>query len=532
VLQSESSQAAIATAKRLAQAITALFFIFAMIGILKHEMWRDEFQSWLIARDAHSFIQLYQNRAYTGHPMLWFVLVYVLTWFTSSPVAMQLLHVMLASASVYLFSRFAPFSTLEKVLFAFGYYSLYEYSIISRNYAQGWLLMSLFCVLYKRRRQNSLWLFVVLVLLANASAFGLALAVCLAGLLLIDFLVNGKKPEWADLSSRFFSLGSLFFLLGVAISIIQILPPKDSGAVQPHPSDLLDATRIKIVLSKIYDAYLLLPELQILPLWNSNGLIGINLAHINAYLFVSIILLFVASAILMRKPLALLLYWIGTIGLLCLMGLTNNLGPRHSGHLLLLFIATLWLANHFPARTFRNSSLSRFSGFGQRIQSSFLILILSVQAFVGANIYVVDLGMPFSASKEAARFIRDQKLSSLPVVGHHDWSAEGFAALLNKPIYYPERKEFGTFIIYDAKWNTDVNYDQLVQSIETVLGANNQQALLILNYQPSQVVDNQRVPVDRMMMSPTIELTLLKKFEQAMMFDEVYYIYLAERVRA
>jgi len=118
-------------AHRFALVITAVFFVIALIGILNHEMWRDEFEPWLIARNANSFIQLYENWRYEGHPLLWYLLLYILTRISTNPVLMQLLHISFATASVYLFSRFNGFSILQKTLFAFGYYSIYEYSVIS-----------------------------------------------------------------------------------------------------------------------------------------------------------------------------------------------------------------------------------------------------------------------------------------------------------------------------------------------------------------------------------------------------------------
>src|SRR5438094_4459713 len=157
--------------RRLVLTITAVFFVIALIGILNHEMWRDELHCWLIARDSHSFAQLYQNRSYDGHPLLWYALLYILTWFTANPVAMQVLLLILAAGSVYLFNRFSNFTVLQKVLFSFGYYSIYEYSIIARSYSLGFFLVISFCSLYVNRGRNVAWLFLVLILLANTSVF-------------------------------------------------------------------------------------------------------------------------------------------------------------------------------------------------------------------------------------------------------------------------------------------------------------------------------------------------------------------------
>jgi hypothetical protein len=51
--------------------ITVLFFLLSLNTILHHEMWRDELQAWLIARDSDSIAQLFfQNLRYEGHPGL------------------------------------------------------------------------------------------------------------------------------------------------------------------------------------------------------------------------------------------------------------------------------------------------------------------------------------------------------------------------------------------------------------------------------------------------------------------------------
>jgi hypothetical protein len=42
------------TPVRFALMVTGGFFVIALLGMLSHEMWRDEHQAWLVARDANS----------------------------------------------------------------------------------------------------------------------------------------------------------------------------------------------------------------------------------------------------------------------------------------------------------------------------------------------------------------------------------------------------------------------------------------------------------------------------------------------
>ncbi len=519
-------------AHRFALVITAVFFVIALIGILNHEMWRDELHCWLVARDAHSFAQLYQNRSYDGHPVLWYALLYILTWFTVSPVAMQVLLLILAAGSVYLFNRFSNFTVLQKVLFSFGYYSIYEYSIIARSYSLGFFLVISFCSLYVNRGRNVAWLFLVLILLANTSAFGLGLSVCFAGVLLFDWFSNRKKAEWKAVSLRFFSCWFVLFLVGAALSVMQTLPRKDNTLMQPHLSLLADKDRMKVVLSKLSEAYLLIPEIRSLPYWVSSQSDTFVRSDIKPSILISIILLTAATIVLARKPLAVLLYWTGTVVVICLLGLTLTLGPRHTGHLVTILVAALWLSDYFPERHFESSVLVGVSRWGRKIQNGFVILIFGAQTIAGIAIYTTDLEKPFSASKGAANFIREHNLASLPIVGTPDWASENFAALLNTRIYYPERMEFGSFVIWDGKRKPNPSDQQIIDAIDTVLGQSQQRALLILNKPAVEKVADSTFTLDLNMVNPTIKITLIAKFDEAMMFDETYYIYLAQRVKS
>src|SRR5258706_11718259 len=57
--------------------ITAIFLIVASVGMIYHEMWRDEYQAWLVARDAHSISQLFHNLKYEGNPALSHIFLYM-----------------------------------------------------------------------------------------------------------------------------------------------------------------------------------------------------------------------------------------------------------------------------------------------------------------------------------------------------------------------------------------------------------------------------------------------------------------------
>ncbi|NJL84461.1 MAG: hypothetical protein HC890_18805 [Chloroflexaceae bacterium] len=109
----------------------------SLIGVLHHEMWNDELQAWLLARDSDSIFDLFANMKDEGHPALWHLVLFGLTRLTQNPIAMQFFHLLIATGVVYVFARFAPFNQLIKCLFTFSYFPFFEYGLISRSYSLG-----------------------------------------------------------------------------------------------------------------------------------------------------------------------------------------------------------------------------------------------------------------------------------------------------------------------------------------------------------------------------------------------------------
>ena len=177
------------TDTRYAIGLTTGFLILGGFTAFNHEMWRDEIQAWLLARDSASFFELFAHLKYEGHPGLWHLCLMPLSRITASPVIMQVFHLFIAGVTVYLFARYAPFNWLQKFLFCFGYFVLYEYAVIARNYALGLLLLILFCVLFRERYKRPLWIGGILFLLAHTSVHALIVTIAISFALFCEYFL-------------------------------------------------------------------------------------------------------------------------------------------------------------------------------------------------------------------------------------------------------------------------------------------------------------------------------------------------------
>ncbi len=484
--------------------VVLAFFFLGLLLMVSHEMWCDEMQAWLIARDSNSLGELFQNLRYEGHPGLWHSALYLLSRFTTQPLAMQLFHLVLASGAVYIFLKYSPFTKLQKILFVFGYFPFFEYAAISRNYAMGVLLIFGFCALRKTAlAKKYLLISCTLFLLSQTNIYALIIAMSLGAALILEFfLEKNLRPLLAvQRGELIFSL--LIFLLGILVAIVQIVPPVDSGFAVGWHGDF-DFGRLTRTISTIWRSYVPLPLLQY-NFWDTN-----IITHPYLQFYLSGLLMVFALALFARKPLILFLYMAGTLGIF-LFTYTKYPGSlRHHGHLFILLIACLWLANFFPDRKISSAWVDKLSGFAQRHRDKFILLILAAQLVAGILASSLDLCLPFSGSKEMAKFITDNQMDKMVMVGDEDDAASAVAGYLNGKMYYPCSERCGSFVIWDQS-RKSLNQKELVKRAEEIMKLEGKDILLILNYE---------------IKDPAVPLVMLKKSEQSIVPTENFYLYL------
>ena len=158
----------------------------AIFAIVHHEMWRDELHCWLVARDSATPWEVVRNRAYDGHPPLWYLLLWVLEKLTHDPRSMQAAHVAIAAAVVWVFARAAPFGRAVRAIFPFGYFLAYEYVAISRCYGLALLFGLLLCAGHRRRFERPYTTSILLAALALTTTVATAVAAAYAAALAVD----------------------------------------------------------------------------------------------------------------------------------------------------------------------------------------------------------------------------------------------------------------------------------------------------------------------------------------------------------
>jgi hypothetical protein len=494
--------------------LTSTFFVFQLFAILHHELWRDELQPWMLARHSRSISQLITLKKYEGHPDGWFLIVYAITRVTANPLGMKLIHLLIATATVYVLARYSPFTRLQKTLLVFGYFLFFEYATISRNYALGVLFAFIFCAMFRPGpRKNYLLLAIPLALLCQTSVYGVMIAFSFTLVLLFEGIGSSESRRFIKANAWRVVCALIILLASVSLSALHMLPPQDGAMPQPSWVDhsLKSFARS---LSLFWNSFVPIPRFSE-HFWATNILWDANALHGHgALLFLvplSIAICGVSILFFIRKPVVMWAYICG-LGALILFKYLIHLGQvRHDGHAFILFLACLWLARAFPNERGLPPSLDRIANGFAPFQERVLLALFALHAAVGIGVNIAAFRVPFSEGKAVADFIRAGHMEQMPIVGHEDAPASTVAGFLDRDIYYLPEGRMGSYIVWDKKRVADNGKPAIeVASAEAV--RRREEVLVILSYRAETLPPNAKE---------------LASFEHSMSGD-YYYLYLAE----
>lgn len=504
------------------------FFILSFIGILNHEMWRDETQAWLIARDASTLIDLYQNVKYEGHPGLWHLCLFLITKFTHNPFAMQFFHILISTAVVCVFVKLSPFNIVQKSLFTFSYFPFFEYNLISRNYNLGLLLIFIFCYLFTRINRNYIILFSILALLANVNVYCLIICLCLGATLIID-IVKIHRIQQYKLSRKQINhliIGLLILLLGISLSIFQLLPValQDTAIdIQQNIGEETVASKFDLLLNllkafgyairAIWYSYIPIPKFYEYHFWGKN-IIDDSIILTLFALCMSFVFLISSVFIFIDKPVVLFLYLSGTSGILLFTWLKFHGSLRHHGNLFILLLACIWISRFFDKSYNIPRRFQKITHYLKKYQKKIITIILLIHMLSGLYAYSMDLIYPFSKSKVTAEFIQNQGLSDELIIGNTDAKVSPISAYIDKKIYYIQYDRLGSFFNNHQRKYLKSQL-KLIDKINSVIKNNSSKNVLILSY-PLNIKTSQ------------LKITKVNEFNKSIVAEEQYYIYLVE----
>jgi hypothetical protein len=486
-----------------------LLLAFNVMRTLRHAMWRDELQVFQLGLASDSLRQLYAKLKYEAHGGLWEGLVWLLTRATADPAWMQVMHAVLAAAVWIAIYRWSPFGRIEKFLLLLSYVVFFEYVVVSRSYVLAALCGVSFVALRQHRPAWSFvpWLLLGLMvnLVAHATIWSIALA---AG-----FVLEARRRDLAFIGGIAVYLGLLGF------GIATMIPAADFA---PWGHDVrLDVSRLNSVLAVPLGAFVpIVPgwieaavafvtgASDAVPrFWNPNPLADVvALTSADTAHPLRLALIYLAPValcwLIARKPLRVLEFTLAYTGIVAFAAIWDFVGnARHHGIVFLALIAAAWMAR---ARSGTASS----SAWALRA-------VLLVSAVAGVLTLASEL-RPFSQSRNAAQWLRQNGLADAFLIASRDAQASSVAGYLGRPLYYLECECVGTFIVWNGARQSPLSPQEFRARLTRALDhAGGREPILIRN---------RPIAPDELAANADPSVLLLQSFPDAET-DEVYWIY-------
>jgi len=203
-------------------AVFAVYITAAVIAGLHHEAWSDEAQSWLIARDNNSIIDIIKAVRYEGTLPTWHLILKLFQIMGLKYEYLFVVPLLFSSAGVILlFMTDAPL--MAKIMIPFSFFVLYQNAVVARQYSLVFPIMMLIVLSYKDRYDHPARYYASLILLGLTSSYGVIIS---SSFLLWDFICMAQRKYRERITKMF----RILFYVTVAVMLLIVfasIPPSD-----------------------------------------------------------------------------------------------------------------------------------------------------------------------------------------------------------------------------------------------------------------------------------------------------------------
>ena len=486
--------------------ISYLFYLLAIvIALTFHSFWRDELQALSIANASHSLKELLYNSRFEGHPIGWFLFLKMFTAVSKDTYILKLVNFIFAALIGFLVIFKSTFKLWQSMLLLLGYYFIFEYGSISRNYLPSIFFLFAFC--WAQSQKNNFWL--SLFVLACASQFNIY-----AGIIVVPLSIYFLFSKWKEISVTQTIIFLLVVLLAESISIYSCLPDNENTFSPLFTDAEFSFNHFILSIETIWKGVFPIPDFSKSHFWNTNIF---ETKHKLQAIFSLLIVAF--CSIQFRKNKTLLLFFLITFFTLLSFTFLQYIGnTRHSGFYFITILIFYWLYLLHN----ENKTESHFA-FNTLLISHFLMGVFFISKIIS---------VPFSNAGNAATYIQHY-LPKYTICGATDDAASSIAGELQQPIIFLNNFKKNTFV----EWNKDRTYpsDSLITEKIIQLKQREKKLILVLNY-PIQFNSNkefkklhlQHATIYSKDSTMSARIIFQQSFSNAFVEDENYDVYLVE----
>ena len=143
----------------------------------------------------------------------------------------------------------------------------------------------------------------------------------------------------------------------------------------------------------------------------------------------------------------------------------------------------------------------------------------------GVHRVFLDYVYPYSASKDAAQYIKNSEYSQLPLFGTRDVELSSVSGYLGRSIYYPEVKRNGTYTQWNDRNDLLMRENSLTYIQEYMQDSDIDHSLVVLS-RKSRLTDQYNS--GQFVSTGAVSIRLVEKFLRSYNVPEGYYLYEAK----
>jgi len=414
--------------------IAGLIYLAVAIGaVWHHEPWGDEIHSWNIAKGSATYAEMIYNSRFEGHPPTWYTIMWMLSRFTHDFFYVQLVHLLIASCSVLMILFYSPLPLISRLLIPFGYYFLFEFAILSRNYAVGVLLAFCICLLIRKRFKYKAFLYyTLLLLLSNGHLFALLLA---GSIHLYYLLWNYEQYGSRSVIAWHVAAGALVLLP----SLYFIFPPSGGALAVPFWLERWQLSNIIITIQSPIRSMMPLPAWWEANWWNTEFLMQWQarytwMKYLTPFLALAIVVVMVNLLWKSRKSLA--LFMANGLATALVSIVVFPLGcARYAGLIFVGFLVAWWLYSY----EYRSSRRQQYL-----VNSLLIVQVIAALFAVGS-----DWNKPFSNFNKVGALMEKAPAGEKLVSDY--WGLNAVAAFTDQSLYCLDLQKEVSFLLWDEQ---------------------------------------------------------------------------------
>ncbi len=203
-------------------------------------------------------------------------------------------------------------------------------------------------------------------------------------------------------------------------------------------------------------------------------------------------------------------------------------GARHYGYFFLILIGSLWISQQ-EKNKLKSNELNHETPISQNLSKFFpriFVICLSIHLATGAHYMINDFNKPFSAGKATAEYIVQQGWQDDYLFGSKDNILSTVSGYLNKDIYYPEIKDFGSY----AQWNNRklIKREEVLNEVKIFFDKYQNASRLLLVLSRDSALTS--LAPGEMIIYKNIQIIADKSFEESWHDSERFFLYWATKL--